>query len=288
MGVTIYGDQSGDNYHAAQELKPALEGLLQFPENEARVVASAFTPGCAVQDTDLLVLGILRRPVDVPRNLLPEPLRVRPRKISNFALAIELKSHPSDAVRFEGNQVLVRYRTRLIRHLLKVATSADSDDVVVDFFAGSGPTGHAVLAQNAEDSGKRRFVLVQLPEPLPQPEVRSKTIADLATSRLRTPVNNRLANLRTQIAFATEGDDTALADHGIPSIDSTTRLAQKQFNRWLDLEEADRLWTCSLDDLIDVYVVHCGACTEKGLVPWRRTSDRYDHIRCPAHEPRAD
>lgn len=55
-----------------------------------------------------------------------------------------------------------------------------------------------------------------------------------------TPVNNRLADLRNQIAFATEGDDTALTDHGIPSIDSTTRLAQKQFNRWLDLDEPDR------------------------------------------------
>lgn len=55
-----------------------------------------------------------------------------------------------------------------------------------------------------------------------------------------TPVNNRLADLRNQIAFVTEGDDTALFDHGIGSIDSTTRLAQKQFNRWLDLEDADR------------------------------------------------
>jgi len=55
-----------------------------------------------------------------------------------------------------------------------------------------------------------------------------------------TPVNNRLADLRNQIAFATEGDDAALADHGIPSIDAATRLAQKQFNRWLDLEETDR------------------------------------------------
>jgi hypothetical protein len=55
-----------------------------------------------------------------------------------------------------------------------------------------------------------------------------------------TPVNNRLADLRNQIAFATEGDDTALIDHGIGSIDATTRLAQKQFNRWLDLDEADR------------------------------------------------
>lgn len=55
-----------------------------------------------------------------------------------------------------------------------------------------------------------------------------------------TPVNNRLADLRNQISFATEADDRALVDHGINSIDATTRLAQKQFNRWLDLEEADR------------------------------------------------
>ena len=55
-----------------------------------------------------------------------------------------------------------------------------------------------------------------------------------------TPVNNRLADLRNQIAFATEGDDAALFDYGINSIDSTTRLAQRQFNRWLELEEAEK------------------------------------------------
>jgi hypothetical protein len=55
-----------------------------------------------------------------------------------------------------------------------------------------------------------------------------------------TPVNNRMADLRNQIAFATESDDTALIDHGIGSIDSTTRLAQKQFNRWLDLDDDER------------------------------------------------
>jgi len=55
-----------------------------------------------------------------------------------------------------------------------------------------------------------------------------------------TPVNNRLADLRNQIAFATEGEDTALADHGIASIHQTTRTAQIQFNRWLGLEEEER------------------------------------------------
>jgi hypothetical protein len=55
-----------------------------------------------------------------------------------------------------------------------------------------------------------------------------------------TPVNNRLADLRNQIAFATEGDDTALSEHGIASIEQTTRRAQAQFNRWLDSDEQDR------------------------------------------------
>lgn len=52
-----------------------------------------------------------------------------------------------------------------------------------------------------------------------------------------TPVNNRLADLRNQIAFATEGDDTALFEHGIASIEVTTRRAQTAFNRWLELPE---------------------------------------------------
>lgn len=55
-----------------------------------------------------------------------------------------------------------------------------------------------------------------------------------------TPVNNRLADLRNQIAFATEGDDTALMEHGIASIEATTRKAQAQFNRWLALDEGEK------------------------------------------------
>jgi len=55
-----------------------------------------------------------------------------------------------------------------------------------------------------------------------------------------TPVNNRLADLRNQISFATEGQDGALADHGIASISRTTLLAQKQFNLWEKVEDSER------------------------------------------------
>ena len=55
-----------------------------------------------------------------------------------------------------------------------------------------------------------------------------------------TPVSNRLADLKNQIAFVTEGNDTALDVHGIPSIEATVRQAQLQFNRWLMLDNGDR------------------------------------------------
>jgi site-specific DNA-methyltransferase (adenine-specific)/adenine-specific DNA-methyltransferase len=49
---------------------------------------------------------------------------------------------------------------RLIQHLLKIAS--DKDSLILDSFAGSGTTAHAVLKQNAEDGGNRRFILVEM------------------------------------------------------------------------------------------------------------------------------
>ncbi len=55
-----------------------------------------------------------------------------------------------------------------------------------------------------------------------------------------TPVNNRLADLKNQIAFMTEANDQALSAYGLPSIDVTINKAQTQFNKWLELPEAER------------------------------------------------
>ncbi len=50
--------------------------------------------------------------------------------------------------------------TRLIQRILQIAT--DKDSLVLDSFAGSGTTGHAVLKQNAEDGGSRHFIQVEM------------------------------------------------------------------------------------------------------------------------------
>ena len=52
----------------------------------------------------------------------------------------------------------------LIEHALDICTGPDS--LILDFFAGSGTTAQAVIAKNCADNGNRRYILVQLPEPL--------------------------------------------------------------------------------------------------------------------------
>lgn len=81
----------------------------------------------------------------------------------------------------------------VIQTLVDMVTS--DTDIVFDFFAGSGTTGHAVLAQNAADGGKRSFILVQIAEALDK-DHRAKegpydTIAEISRDRVRR-VGDRL------------------------------------------------------------------------------------------------
>lgn len=64
-----------------------------------------------------------------------------------------------------------------------------------------------------------------------------------------TPVNNRMNDLKNQVAFITEGRDGAFKDVGIRSIDSTLRLAQKQFNQWVKQPVESRTTATLLDSM---------------------------------------
>ncbi len=77
--------------------------------------------------------------------------------------------------------------TTFITKLLAAATSGD--DIVLDYFSGSGSTAHAVMKLNAEDNSKRSHIQVQLPEPIEENAVAYKagyrTIADITKERIR-------------------------------------------------------------------------------------------------------
>lgn len=72
----------------------------------------------------------------------------------------------------------------LLQKLLRFSTK--SNDYVLDFFAGSGTTGHAAVAQNAIDGDNRRYILIQLPEPLDAENKEQKVAAEFCDS-IRKP-----------------------------------------------------------------------------------------------------
>lgn len=77
---------------------------------------------------------------------------------------------------------------------------AEKDSIIVDFFGGSGTTGHAVMAQNAADNGIRRFILVQLAADCEEgsnaAKAGFKTVAEITKQRLRKAGEK----IRTQFA----------------------------------------------------------------------------------------
>ena len=77
--------------------------------------------------------------------------------------------------------------SKLIYRCLEHGTNRD--DVILDFFAGSATTAHAVMQLNAEDGGNRKFIMVQLPETCDEKSEAFKagysTIAEISKERIR-------------------------------------------------------------------------------------------------------
>lgn len=77
----------------------------------------------------------------------------------------------------------------LLKNFLNLGTNPNLNDIILDFFAGSGTTAHAVMQLNAEDGGNRRFICVQLPEKTDEKSEAFKagfaTIAEITKERIR-------------------------------------------------------------------------------------------------------
>lgn len=76
---------------------------------------------------------------------------------------------------------------------LYAVVADDEDAIVLDFFAGSGTTGHAVWELNKQKGGARKFILVQFPEAIAESK-RYSSIADVTKQRLRQAA----ANIRSE------------------------------------------------------------------------------------------
>lgn len=129
---------------------------------------------------------------------------------------------------------------RLIKLILSLATSPQEEEIVMDFFAGSGTTAQAVLEQNKDDNGNRRFICVQLPEHIDGGrEIDGKRytkISDLTIERIRRAAHRLTATSEGLLRLS--GD--AGMDHGLKvfSLDSSN------FRVWDgEKESADQIGT---------------------------------------------
>jgi adenine-specific DNA-methyltransferase len=90
----------------------------------------------------------------------------------------------------KGADLLKKYKiefdyskpVELIKYLLQI-TGCSGNDIVLDFFAGSCTTGHSVFDWNLQNGSNVKFICVQLPEPIANPDF--KTIADIGKERMR-------------------------------------------------------------------------------------------------------
>jgi len=127
----------------------------------------------------------------------------------------------------------------LIKHLLKIASNKDS--IILDFFAGSGSTGHAVWDLNKEDGGNRKFILVQLDEEVQDNGVKREfpIVADICIERLKR-ISKKYRNERSNQDFGYKVFRLAKSNFNLkdefeidPSLDKE-KLKQK-YLEWLSM-----------------------------------------------------
>lgn len=93
---------------------------------------------------------------------------------------------------------------RLIERIIKLSTDFCNSDIILDFFAGSGTTGHATLSVNESDGGNRQFILIQTPENISEGrqayDIGLRKISDVTVERVRR-VAKRVQNPKTDSGF---------------------------------------------------------------------------------------
>lgn len=141
--------------------------------------------------------------------------------------------------------------TKLLKRIMKLVTSSEDQDIVLDFFAGSASTAHAIMSLNSEDGGNRQFVLVQVPEETPATsparKLGFKTISSVASERIRragkkiqTAVDGRLPDL-----------DTFPLDLGFRYY----RFASSNYKAWQDYDGEDSTQVQTLFDQFETPLI---------------------------------
>lgn len=123
--------------------------------------------------------------------------------------------------------------TNLIAYLASIVTS--DDDLILDFFAGSSTTAHAIMKLNARDGGTRNYIQVQLPEPTAEgSEARAagyKTVADVSRTRIDLAASALAKETSDMLLDSSNGSDVGYRYF---------RLTDSGYSKWQVSGDIDR------------------------------------------------
>ena len=146
----------------------------------------------------------------------------------------------------------------LIMKMLRVATRPSDGEIVLDFFGGSSTTAHAVMQQNSEDGGNRKYIIVQLNEPCEEEseayKAGYKTLPEIGKERIRRAgakikADNPLTTQDLDVGFRVfKVDDTNMEDvYYSPAEYTQQMLTGMESNIKPDRSDLDLLFGCLLD-----------------------------------------
>ncbi len=162
----------------------------------------------------------------------------------------------------------------LIKHFVMLATS--KEDIILDFFSGSATTTQAVMSQNIEDGGNRKFIMVQLPETIDEKteayKAGYKTICDIGKERIRRAakkIHEEHPNAKFDDGFRVlKLDDSNMNDvYYVADRYDQGMLAALESNVKSDRTDLDLLFGCLLEwglplslpytsEVIDGFTIH--------------------------------
>ncbi len=139
---------------------------------------------------------------------------------------------------FNKNLMSFPKPSNLIKFLCK--TVVNGNDIILDFFAGSATTAHAVMQLNAEDGGKRKFIMVQLPEKCDEKSEAYKagysTIAEIGKERIRR-AGKKITTEYTENAEKRKDDlfDSSSVSSMVPKLDIGFRVLKIDSSNMADV-----------------------------------------------------
>ena len=184
---------------------------------------------------------------------------IRPAKMLSIIDDIYTQHGTNEMIRIFGNAKIFPYPkpSEFIKKLVSVITSTDQD-VILDFFSGSASTAHAVMQLNAEDGGRRKFIMVQLPEKCDEAseayKAGYKNICEIGKERIRragdkikseSPMTTQDLDIGFRVLKL---DDTNMKDvYYAPDDYDQGMLAGLESNIKDDRTDLDLLFGCLID-----------------------------------------